>query len=113
MPKLIRWLSVVGAVVIASHAYASSTWYTGSVQYVYPMNDGSFAIGVATSTPVCSNSGGGGVYMHVTPGQNGITAAATQNMLATVLTAFAAGRSIEINYDNSTSLCYVYGLLIE
>ena len=93
-------------------AQASTVWYQGPAQLVYPLNDGSFAIGVSTVLPVCSGSGSG-VYMFVTPGQNSVTLDGAKNMLATVLTAFALGRPISVAYDDSTSNCYVNRLLIQ
>jgi len=95
-----------------AHTRASVVRYQGSVQLVYPMNDGSFSVGVSTILPVCYSSGSG-VYLSVTPGQNAVTADGAKSMLATVLTAFALGKSISVAYDDSTANCYVNRLLIQ
>jgi hypothetical protein len=55
----------------------------------------SFPIGVAASAPVCSGSPTGGASMRVVPGQNSLTAAGAKSMLATVLMAFVASRTME------------------
>jgi len=61
----------------------------------------------------CSGNGNDGVYLSVTPGQNSVTASGAQSMLATVLTAAALGRSVQIAYDDSLSSCYVNRLLVQ
>ena len=110
-----RFAAVIAVTILVStaSAQASTVWYQGSVQLVYPMNDGSFAIGVPTILPVCSGTGQNGVYLYVMPEQNSVTADGAKNMLATVLTAFALGRSISVAYDDSTTNCYANRLLIQ
>jgi hypothetical protein len=103
--------ALAGLALFAMPAHAT-TWYQGAVQMVYPLTDGSFAIGVPTTLPTCSSSGSGS-YLHVTPGQNTLTLDGAKAMLATVLTAFSMGRTVSISYDSSTSSCYVDGLLIQ
>jgi hypothetical protein len=104
-------LAAAGLTLFATPAHAT-TWYQGAVQLVYPLPDGSFAIGVPTILQTCSGSGSGS-YVHVTPGQNTVTLDGAKAMLATVLTAFSMGRTLSISYDSSTSYCYVDGLLIQ
>jgi len=53
----------------------------------------------------CTNaSATGAVSFEI--GQNGITSTNVNYVLATSLTAFAAGKSIMVTYDNSTSNCF-------
>src|SRR6185312_2558763 len=107
------WVSVgVFLFQALSPAQAATVWYQGPVQLVYPMNDGSFAIGVPNILAVCSGSGSGS-YLYVTPGQNGVTMDGVKSMLATVLTAFSQGKTISLAYDDSTAYCYVNRLLIQ
>ena len=82
------------------------------IKSVYPFNDGSFAVGVPATLLNCGSSGSG-VYLYVTPGQNAVTLDGAKSMLATLLTAFALGHTVQIAYDNSTSNCYVNRLLIQ
>src|SRR5690242_894182 len=103
-----RWALGVAAIAVLAAAgpvCAATVWYQGSVQMIYPMNDGSFAIAVPSILPTCSGNGSGGVYLYVTPGQNGVVMDGLKNMLATLLTAFSTGRTISIAYDNSTASC--------
>ena len=97
---------------VATSASAATAWYQGAVQLVYPLNDGSFVIGVPTTLSTCFSSGQG-VYLYVTPGQNAVTLDGAKSMLATTLTAFAIARTISVAYDDSTSYCYVNRLLIQ
>jgi hypothetical protein len=106
------FLTAVFLAVAASSANAGTVWYQGSVQLVYPLNDGSFLIGVPAVLPVYLGSGSG-TYLYVTPGANAVTLDGAKNMLSTVLTAFALGRNIEVAYDDASSSCYVNRLLIQ
>ena len=105
-------LATLSLTLVATSAPAATAWYQGAVQLVYPLNDGSFVIGVATTLSACFGSGQG-VYLYVTPGQNAVTLDGAKSMLATTLTAFAIGRTISVAYDDSTSYCYVNRLLIQ
>jgi hypothetical protein len=106
-------LGALSLTLTATSTPAATAWYQGAVQLVYPLNDGSFVIGVPTTLSGCLGSGAGGVYLYVTPGQNAVTLDGTKSMLATTLTAFAIGRTLSIAYDDSTSYCYVNRLLIQ
>lgn len=111
--RLTALLVATAIAASAIPAHATPVWYQGAVQLVYPLNDGSFAIGVATTLPTCYGSGSGGVYLYVTPGQNAVTLDGAKSMLATVLTAFTSARTVEVAYDDSTSYCYVNRLLMQ
>lgn len=109
-------LASIAFLVLAQSAApvnAATRWYTGTIQQIYPLNDGSFEIATSSVLPTCSGNGANGVYLSVTPGQNAVTTSGVQSMLATVLTAFALERSVQIAYDDSTSSCYVNRLLIQ
>jgi hypothetical protein len=106
-------LAVMGVFVATGPVSAATAWYQGTIQMIYPMSDGSFAIGVPTVLPTCSGNGSGGVYLFVSPGQNAVTADGAKNLLATLLMAFAQGRTISVAYDDSTLYCYVNRLLVQ
>jgi len=106
------WVAIALLLLSAlSPAQAATVWYQGPVQFVYPLNDGSFIIGIP-NVAVCTSSGSNS-HLYVTPGANGVTLDGTKSMLATVLTAFSLGRTIEVAYDDSSSSCYVNRLLIQ
>jgi hypothetical protein len=115
MFSVLRRSSVIIALALLYHAdpaQAGTVWYQGAVQLIYPFNDGSFAVGVPTSLPLCLGSGSGS-YLFVVPNANAVTADGAKNMLATVLMAFALGKTISVAYDDSSSSCYVNRLLIQ
>ena len=110
-----RW-ALLATLVLAEclvPANATTQWYSGTVQQIYPLSDGSFEIGTSSVLPTCAGNGNGGVYLNVAPGENSMTASGVQNMLATLLTTFALGRSIQIAYDDGTTSCYVNRLLMQ
>lgn len=94
-------------------ASAATQWYAGTIQQIYPMNDGSFEIATTSTLATCAGNGNGGVYLSVVPGESSVNASGAENMLATLLTAFALGRSVQIAYDDGTSSCYVNRLLMQ
>lgn len=75
------------------------------------MADGTVALGFTASAPVC-NSAGPVRYMYLATGQNGMSADGFKNLYAAALTAFAAEKTVDIIYDDSSSYCYVNRLLI-
>ncbi len=90
----------------APSSQAATAWVTAVPTTIYPMADGSFAIGFEAAAPACSNSGSTR-YVYVAVGQNGVNADGIKNMLATALTAYSMGKSLSIAYDDSSYFCYV------
>ena len=111
--KRLALLAFLALMQSIAPANATTQWYTGTIQQVYPHADGSFAIATNSTLAVCAGNGNNGVYLSVTPGQNSMSASGAQNILATVLTAFALQSTVQISYDDGTSSCYVGGLLIQ
>jgi hypothetical protein len=95
-------------------AQADDAGYEGPLQLVYPMNDGSFALGFTPSPAYMStcSSSGNVRYAFVAPGQVFVNTDGAKNMLATALTAFSLGKNVAITYDSTSSSCYVKRLMI-
>lgn len=94
-------------------AFATEAYHTGTLQYVYPLANGSFIIAFTTNPSGCSSTTTPYKYLYVASGQNSVTADGVKNMLATSLTAFALGRTLSIAYDDATSNCYVNRMTVE
>lgn len=92
-------------------AGAAEVWGTGELRYVYPMANGSFVITLVTDPAACPVSTSP-KYLWVSPGENGVTSDGVKAMLATALTALAAGKQLQIAFSDSTTYCYVNRLLI-
>ena len=105
--------ALLGALLIAVTPPASAdAWHEGLVKMVYPLGDGSFALGFEAPIPGCSSSGLIR-YVHVVPSQNGVTVDGAKSMLGTVLTAFAMGTTVAVAFNDTTNYCYVNRLYIK
>ncbi len=112
--KLNAW-KLIGATIaaasFASSVPAAETWTSGILKSVYPLGNGSFVITFVNSSPGCTNANNP-KYLFVAAGENGVTADGVRAMLATSLTAFVSGKSIQAAFDDSTSSCYINRLAI-
>lgn len=100
---------------VGSPAQAGEVAYEGELQLIYPIGDGSFALGfVPTNSALtpCSSSGST-KYVFVTPTQGGVTEYGAKNLLATALTAFAMGKSVGVVFDDSSTSCFVKRLSMQ
>jgi len=89
----------------ASHATAANVW-TGykALTEVQVLEDGSFLLTFSSAIGApCSVAGPSTLYILI--GSNYVTADGAKAMLGTALTALAAGKSLNVMYDNSTSYC--------
>lgn len=102
------------AVLTTVDARADDAGYEGPLQLVYPMNDGSFALGFIPSPAYMStcSSSGNVRYAFVAPGQIFVNTDGAKNMLATALTAFSLGKNVAITYDSTSTSCFVKRLMI-
>ncbi|MGH7867467.1 MAG: response regulator receiver protein, partial [Candidatus Dormibacteraceae bacterium] len=57
-----------------------------------------------------SSCGGGAAT--VTVGENGVTTEGIHMLLSVALTAFTAGKPVQVAYDNGTSQCFVNRILM-
>ena len=97
--------------IICSNSYAAASIVQSTVKSVYPQADGSFVIILANDTSTCTATSP--KYFYVMPGQNGMTVDGAKAMLATALTAFALGSSLELIFDDATTSCYVNRIVIQ
>jgi len=51
-------------------------------------------------------------YHHVSVGNNGVNAQGAEKMFSAALAAAAMGKTISINFDNSTNYCFINRLKV-
>lgn len=105
MRKLIRTVLSGFLVLASSHATAANVW-TGykALTEVQVLEDGSFLLTFSSAIGApCSVAGPNVLYVLI--GANYVTADGAKAMLSTALTALAAGKSLNVMYDDSTSYC--------
>ena len=108
---LLSFSLALGAVVVPGLANASEQWVTDTVRSVYPLADGSFVITFVHAQPICTNTATY-QYFWVSAGHNGMSADGVKSMLATALTAFTTGKTIDLAFESATSDCFVNRLAI-
>jgi hypothetical protein len=96
-------LSTTGGGVVQ----ATERILTSSVKLVYPLSNGDFAVGLAVSSPYCTNGHTAPQYLFITVGQNGVTAQGSAKMYAAALTALTTGLQVTVAFDNGTASCYI------
>lgn len=99
----IRCLALLGTVAIGSIGEAAEAWHSPTVRQVYPQADGSFVLVFNSDGSACPN-GSSPKYHYVVVGQNGVTAEDIKSLLAVSLSAAAQGKTIQVAFDNATSL---------
>jgi hypothetical protein len=109
-----RALAMALALVMGAAAPvdAAEAWHTSSVRFVYPLNNGNFAIGLVTSPPTCTGTASPSKYLHVVVGENGVTSDGVRAMLATALTALSTGMTLSVVFEDSNSACNVNRIVI-
>jgi len=100
----------IGSLLAAGSATGAESWGADFVKWVYPLANGSFVVTLNTDPPNCTANSP--KYLRVVAGENGVTADGVKAMLATALAALAAGKQLQVAFDDSTSNCYVNRLLI-
>jgi hypothetical protein len=103
--------TILAMTSIAPPARGAAVWASSTVKYVYPLADGSVVLALMDSPPTCTNTANP-KYLQITVGQNGVTADALKNMLATALTAFAMDAQVQVNFDDATNDCFVNRLAL-
>lgn len=82
----------------------AGTWHTSKVAMVYPVSTGAVIVTFQTTSSACTNTA---KYFYIQVGQAGVTQEALENMLSVVLTAAAADRAVGVNFDETSSGCYI------
>jgi hypothetical protein len=106
---------LVGAALamgITPSASAAEQWAEGYLMHVYPEADGSFIVTFQGTQPAACTNTANPKYFEVRAGQFGVNADGVKAMLATALTAHAAGKWVQLAFDDSTSNCYINRLRI-
>lgn len=94
-------------VVGMQSTYAAARWHTGvKIKMVYPLSGGDFVLTFDQDNPSCTSDSSPDYY-RVSVGQNGVTAEGADKMYAAALTAASSGKTVNINFDDATSGCYV------
>jgi hypothetical protein len=101
----------IGSFAATGPAAGAESWGADQVRFVYPMANGSFVVTLNTDPPNCT-APSSPKYLWVAVGQNGVTAEGLKAMLATALAALAAGKQLQVAFDDSTTYCYVNRMLI-
>lgn len=92
-------------------ATAADVWHSGTITHVYPLAEGSVVVSMSSDSASCTSASAPDYY-YIQVGQNGVTAEGLRNMLATVLAAFAMGKTVSINFSDATAQCYINRLVI-
>lgn len=91
---------------ISSESYAANKWKNGTKIYgVQALASGAFIVyGQNGDDPACAE---GGKLFYVAVGQNGVTEEGLKSLLSVALSAFAAGKQVSFQYNDSTPSCYI------
>jgi hypothetical protein len=96
---------------VAGLALAADTWHTSTIRYVYPQAAGSVVITFDDESQACT-SGSNPKYYHIRVGENGVTQEGLEVLYAAALAAHLSGRSVQINFDSSSSYCWINRLRV-
>lgn len=110
--RLYAVLAGIAALGFTGLSQATERWAAdGTLRLVYPQGDGSFVIALTTGPAQCLSTANP-KYLHVVPGQNGVTADGVKALLASSLAAMAMGKLINVAFDDSTAYCYVNRIVV-
>ena len=102
----------VAAALTPLRALATTFWHSGTLNWIYPQADGSVVLTFTTDHPSCTNTASPKYYL-VMVGQAGVTADGMKNMVATALSAFAMGRTLNVNFDDATNNCFINRMFMQ
>lgn len=97
----------LAATLLSWAAEAAEAWGEGKVEWVYPLSNGAFVIGISPNPPACTSVGNPTKYLYVSPGANGVTAEGVKQMLAASLVALTTRATVQVAFDDATTYCYV------
>ena len=105
----VHFAVLIGLMGYASTAPAADLWHTSTIRWVYPLPNGGVILVFTDDAPTCTNSGN---YHYMEVGQNGMTEPGLKNLYAAALAAAAGGKTVSINFDDSTAQCYINRLYV-
>ena len=105
-----KWLVVIAALSVSmgfsAQTRAAEAWVSSTITGIFPVGSGYFVLYFQAG----SSCGGGATT--VTVGENGVTTDGAHMLLSVALTAFTAGKPVQVAYDNATSQCFVNRILM-
>jgi hypothetical protein len=96
------WILLLPAI-----ASAANVWHTSTIQFIYPQANGSVVVGFDLNNASCPNLETPTQYFFMAVGQNGVTADGMKNVLAALMLAFASDKTVSVEFDTATALCYI------
>ncbi len=112
--KKINFILVVGIALSVVNANAVIVIARSTLDRVYPHADGEIRLTVtnAAEGEKCLPDPQGNRFLKIRQDQQGVTAQAVKNMLATALAAKVSKSEVSIYFEDSNSSCYVSRLSI-
>jgi hypothetical protein len=105
-----KYAAILLMFLAASTAQAADVWHASTISSVYPQADGAFIVTFHTNSPSCTSPSN---YYTVRVSQNGMTDEGARRIYAASLTALALGKTVNINFSDTTTSCYVNRLSVE
>ncbi len=105
---------MLGASLLAysmTPAKAAPIWHSAKVATIYPMGNGDVVLTFDNDAPTCTNASNP-KYYYMRVGANGMTQEGLENMLAVALTAANSGQTVTINFDDSSTGCFINRLYV-
>lgn len=104
-------LLAVMSTLLSMPVNAASVWHSGKVNQVYPTGNGDVVLVFDTDSASCTN-GSNPKYYYIRVGVDGVTQDGLENMLAVALTAATTDRTVTINFDDSSTGCFINRLSV-
>lgn len=96
--------------LLLSMTASADMWYSGKLKMVYPLASGSFVLTFQTSPPECTNSSH---YFYTEVGQRSVTIEGSNKMYSLALVAASGDKKLTVNYDETSSNCYINRMYID
>ena len=98
-------------VSVSHSATAGGTWHSGTIKWVYPLANGDFVITFTNDSPSCPSTSKT-KYHYARVGKNSVTKEGIKFLYSAALAAASSGKKININFDSSSSHCYINRLFV-
>ena len=98
--------------VLLASSSAMAASHTSTVNWIYALSSGSFILTFKTNSTQCTNSSTP-QYYYVESGKNGVTAEGIKMIYSAALSGGATQKPVTINFDESSSACYVNRLSVD
>ena len=96
---------------VSSASMSADQWHVTEIKSVYPLSDGAFIVRFEVDHSACTSPEATDYY-YVRVGENDVTQEALDKMYVALLSAGMAGKTVEVNFDDSTPYCYINRLLV-